>query len=56
VFSAMVKDGKRQLRNQDDQVSSNMDAALFGFLVRNAIVLEYQVKKVWFVCTSSIFR
>jgi programmed cell death protein 4 len=43
VFSAMEQDGKN---TTEDEVS-NMDAmaALFGFLVRNAIVSEYQVKK-----------
>jgi programmed cell death protein 4 len=43
VFSAMEQDGKKTA----EEDVSNMDAmaALFGFLVRNAIVSEYQVKK-----------
>jgi programmed cell death protein 4 len=46
VFSAMEQDGKKAAAESDDS-PSNMDAmaALFGFLVRNAIVSEYQVKK-----------
>jgi programmed cell death protein 4 len=46
VFSAMEQDGKKAAAESDD-APSNMDAmaALFGFLVRNAIVSEYQVKK-----------
>jgi programmed cell death protein 4 len=46
VFSAMEMDG-RKTGEDDPDALSNMDAmaALFGFLVRNAIVSEYQVKK-----------
>jgi programmed cell death protein 4 len=46
VFSAMEQDGKKAAA-EDDHAPSNMDAmaALFGFLVRNAIVSEYQVAK-----------
>lgn len=46
VFSAMEQDGKKTAADGDHALS-NMDAmaALFGFLVRNAIVSEYQVKK-----------
>lgn len=45
VFAAMELDGKETTK--DDAALSNVDAmaALFGFLVRNAIVSEYQVKK-----------
>jgi programmed cell death protein 4 len=44
VFAAMEEDGKS--RSKDD-ANSNIDAmaALIAFLVRNAIVSEYQVKK-----------
>jgi programmed cell death protein 4 len=47
VFSAMEQDGKKAAAESDDVAPSNMDAmaALFGFLVRNAIVSEFQVKK-----------
>jgi programmed cell death protein 4 len=47
VFSAMEQDGKKAAAESDDVEASNMDAmaALFGFLVRNAILSEYQVKK-----------
>jgi hypothetical protein len=43
----MEQDGKKAAAESDDVAPSNMDAmaALFGFLVRNAIVSEYQVKK-----------
>lgn len=45
VFSAMELDGKGD--SIDTEALSNMDAmaALFGFLVRNAIVSDNQVKK-----------
>ncbi|GAX25160.1 hypothetical protein FisN_15Lh288 [Fistulifera solaris] len=45
VFAAMEKDGMKA--DGDPDAHSNLDAmaALFGFLVRNAIVSEYQVKK-----------
>ena len=45
VFSAMERDGKAT--GAEAETNSNIDAiaALFGFLVRNVIVSEYQVKK-----------
>ena len=45
VFAAMELDGKK--KGDDAEATSNLDAiaALFGFLVRNVIVSEYQVKK-----------
>jgi len=45
VFAAMELDGVKQ--TDDNDALSNIDAmaALFGFLVRNAIVSENQVKK-----------
>lgn len=45
VIAAMELDGKKPPGDED--AMSNMDAmaALFGFLVRNAILSEYQVKK-----------
>jgi programmed cell death protein 4 len=45
VFSAMELDGKKAVGEAD--ANSNLDAmaALIGFLVRNVIVSEYQVKK-----------
>jgi len=48
VFAAMEEDGKCKAPSDDsDGALSNLDAmaALFGFLVRNAIVSENQVKK-----------
>jgi programmed cell death protein 4 len=49
VFAAMEKDGKGagSAATAESGDLSNLDAmsALFGFLVRNAIVSEYQVKK-----------
>jgi programmed cell death protein 4 len=46
VFAAMEMDGKDGVAVESDDLS-NMDAmaALFGFLVRNAIVSDNQVKK-----------
>jgi programmed cell death protein 4 len=46
VFSAMELDGKKAA-GEPDHANSNLDAmaALIGFLVRNVIVSEYQVKK-----------
>lgn len=45
VFAAMELDGKK--KPEDDDALANIDAmaALFGFLVRNAIVSDNQVKK-----------
>ena len=45
VFAAMEKDGKKA--EGDPDAHSNLDAmaALFGFLVKNAIVSEYLVRK-----------
>jgi programmed cell death protein 4 len=47
VFAAMELDGVKAGGTPDSEALSNLDAmaALFGFLVRNAIVSEYQVKK-----------
>ena len=47
VFAAMELDGKGATASVDAEDLSNMDAmaALFGFLVRNAIVSDNQVKK-----------
>ena len=45
VFAAMELDGKKVAGEADDNSSIDAMAALFGFLVRNVIVSEYQVKK-----------
>lgn len=45
VFAAMELDGKKSAGEADDNSSIDAMAALIGFLVRNVIVSEYQVKK-----------
>ena len=44
VFAAMEADGK-EAPGPEGEANIDAIAALFGFLVRNAIVSEYQVKK-----------
>lgn len=45
VVLAMEADGKRKSDEPDAHCSLDAMAALFGFLVRNLIISEYQVKK-----------
>lgn len=45
VFAAMEEDGKKAAADADSLASIDAMAALFGFLVRNAIVSDNQVMK-----------